>query len=162
VSIVLIPGSFDPLTLGHIEIVKRCSLIFDQVVVLVGFNEQKKGFLEPCKRVEFARDAFKSMPNVTVDMDSGLIVDYAHENNIDIIVKGIRNEEDLAYESEMAYVNNDISFDKYGKVIETLFMNTHPEYYHYSSSLVRKLLALGLPVGKYIHNEHLLFKLINE
>lgn len=159
-SKVLVPGSFDPMTLGHIEIIKRCSAIFDKVVVMVGYNENKKGLLTADQRLRFACDALKDLPNVEVVVFGGLVTDFAHENDIDMIVKGIRNEEDLSYESEMAYVNSDISLQKYGKRTETLFMNSSPEMVYTSSSLVRKLLALNLPVEKYVHAPALLNEII--
>ena len=151
-SKVLIPGSFDPITLGHIDIIKKCSGIFDEVIVMVGFNEAKKGFLSAEKRVAYAKDALNDLTNVEVVSYSGLVVDFAFDNNVNLIVKGIRNREDYEYESEMAYVNNNLSFEKYNKGIETFFINSDPEYKYTSSTLVRKLLELNLSIDKYVHN----------
>ena len=161
-SKILIPGSFDPMTIGHEEIIKRCSTMFDTVVVMVGYNEAKKGLLSVDERILYAKDALKDYDNVVVESYNGLVVDFAHDNGIDFIVKGIRNEKDLAYESEMAYVNSNISFEKYGKRIETFLMNSSPEYAYTSSSLVRSLLGMNLSVDKYVHNPELLLLIIGK
>ncbi len=154
------PGSFDPLTLGHFDIIKRCSTIFDEVIVVVGYNESKKGLLPFEKRVEYIKDAFREFTNVSVTAYSGLTVDFAKENGVDVIVKGIRNSKDLDYENEMTTVNRTLSKDKFGKEIETLYMYCKPEYMYTSSSLVRSLIEMKLPVDAYVHNTELLMKLL--
>ncbi|MBR5309311.1 MAG: pantetheine-phosphate adenylyltransferase [Clostridia bacterium] len=159
-SKVLVPGSFDPFTLGHLDVVKRCSATFDKVVVMVGFNSAKKGFLSEQKRIEYINDAVKELDNVEVIAYDGLVVDFAHDNGIDFIVKGIRNENDVEYESQMACVNKNIALEKYGKGIETLYLQAAPEFVHTSSSLVRQLIGMNLSVSKYVHNENLLLRLI--
>ena len=159
-SKALCPGSFDPMTLGHIDIIKRCSTIFDEVVVLIGKNAEKKGLLSSDKRLEFAKHALKEIKNVDVVVYDGLIVDYAYNNNIDVIVKGIRNSADTEYENEMANTNKCLSVDKYDKAIETLYLMTSPEYTYTSSSLVRQLISMDLPIERYVHNADLLYKLI--
>lgn len=157
---VLCPGSFDPLTLGHLDIIKRCSKIFDQVVVAVGVNENKKVFIPYEKRLEYINDAIRDLPNVSAVLYKGLTVDFAKEQGIDLIVKGIRNSGDFAYENEMAVVNRDISLKKYGREIETLYMYSAPEHIHTSSTLVRDLVSMKLPVDEYVHNDRLLYELI--
>lgn len=157
---VLCPGSFDPLTLGHLDVIRRCSKAFDRVIVAVGVNENKKGFLSYEKRLEYINDAICDLPNVSAVLYTGLTVDFAKEQGIDLIVKGVRNSEDFAYENEMTVVNRDISLKKYGSEIETLYMYSAPEYIHTSSTLVRELVSMNLPVEKYVHNEMLLYKLI--
>ncbi|MBR3994410.1 MAG: pantetheine-phosphate adenylyltransferase [Clostridia bacterium] len=157
-SKVLIPGSFDPITLGHIDIIKKCSKSFDKVIVMVGYNENKKEFLSAEKRVMYALDALKDLQNVDVVSYPGFVIDFAYDNKIDFIVKGIRNNEDFEYESQMASVNYTLSLEKYGRGIETFFINSSPEYRYTSSTLVRQLMELKLPFDKYAHNP----KLLNE
>ncbi len=157
---VLCPGSFDPLTLGHLDIIRRCSAAFDQVIVAVGVNESKKGFLSYEKRLEYIKDAVRDLSNVTAVIYEGLTVDFAFETGADIIVKGVRNFEDFAYENEMTVVNLDIARHKYGRELETLYMYSSPVHMHTSSSLVRKLACSNLPVEKYVHNAQLLYELM--
>lgn len=161
-SKVLCPGSFDPMTLGHISIIGRCASSFDEVVVLVGYNDKKTGLLTAEQRVEFAKDALKDFSNVRIDSYSGLTVDYAYEYNCDLIVKGVRNSVDLEYENEMAIANRVISMSKFGKSIETLYFPSEPLFAYTSSSTVRQLLSLNLPIDKYVHNPELLYKILGK
>lgn len=161
-SKALCPGSFDPLTLGHIDIIKRCSNIFDEVIVLIGKNDQKKGLLSYDARFEYIKDAFKDISNVNFVIYDGLTIDFAFDNNVDVIVKGVRNSADVEYENEMANTNKYLSFDKYGKVIDTLFLQSSPENMYTSSSLVRQLISMNLPIDRYVHNPKLLFKLLGK
>lgn len=161
-SKALCPGSFDPLTLGHYDIIKRCSEIFDEVVVLVGCNAQKKGLLTNDKRVEFALDAFQNEKNINVVAYDGLLIDYINEHNIDVIVKGLRNTSDLEYENEMANTNLLLSMNKYGKSVETMYLPSSSQYAYTSSSLVRQLIEMNLPINNYVHNPGLLYKLLKD
>ena len=158
-SKVLCPGSFDPLTLGHIDIIKRCSQMFDEVIVLIGKNDQKKGMLSYEDRKIFAIDAFKDISNIKVVVYEGLLVDFAFENGIDFIVKGIRNSSDAEYENAMANINMHLSLDKYSRAFETLYLPSLSENTCVSSTLVRELLSLNLPIDRYVHNEELLISL---
>ena len=157
---VLCPGSFDPMTLGHLSVIRRCAALFDKVFVVVGYNENKKGLLTPEQRVLFAKDALGDLPNVEIEAYSGLTVDYAYEHGCSIIVKGVRNSADLDYENEMAIANRDISISKFGKTIETLYFPSEPIYSYTSSSMVRQLLSLHLPIDKYVHNSELLYNIL--
>lgn len=160
VSKVLLPGSYDPMTLGHLDIIKRCSKMFSQVVVMVGNNNQKEYLLSARNRIEYIKDAVRNLTNVSVDFYDGLVVDYAYNHNIDFIVKGIRDENDLRYEKEMAYVNNKISLEKYAKGIETFYLHSEPEFLYTSSTLVRSLIKLDQPYSDYVHNSELLKELL--
>lgn len=157
---VLCPGSYDPITLGHLSVIRRCAAVFDKVFVVVGYNENKKGLLTPEQRVLFAKDALGDLHNVEIEAYSGLTVDYAHEHDCDIIVKGIRNSVDLDYENEMAVANRDISITKFGKSIETLYIPSEPIYIYTSSSTVRQLMSMHLPIEKYVHNSELLYEIL--
>lgn len=159
-SKVIIPGSFDPITLGHLDIIKRSSILFDEVYVVIGINTEKKYILSDEKRLEYVCDAVNDFPNVKVLLHKGLIVDAAHDIGADFIVKGVRNASDLEYENRMADVNRELSLKKRGKIFETVYLPASLEYVHTSSSLVRELISMNLPFDKYVHNPVLLSKLI--
>ncbi len=161
-SKVMLPGSYDPMTLGHIDIIKRCAAMFEEVIVVIGYNEKKHGLLTSAQRVKYAENALFDLKNVEVTSYDGLTIDFAYNNSIDFIVKGIRNNADVSYENEMAYVNGNASFEKFGKRIETLYLSSAPEYMYISSSVVRQMLQVGLSVEKYVHNEELLKRLIGK
>lgn len=149
----MLPGSFDPFTLGHLDIVKRCSKIFDEVVIVIGRNSQKNYLLSVENRVKYIEDAIKDLDNVTCEIWDGIVADFAAENKINVIVKGVRNSTDLDYENIMTFVNRDIANEKYSKALETFYLPCRPEYSNISSSVVRKLLQLDISVDKYVHNE---------
>ena len=159
---VICPGSYDPITLGHIDVIKRCAKIFDYVYVAIGKNPEKKGLLTPEKRAEFARDAFRNYSNVEVVIYEGLTVDLAHKLGCNCVVKGIRNLEDLEYENKMAYANSEIASNKYGENFNTLYIPSKPEKMYISSSYVRQLIALDLDICEYVHNKELLHKLLKK
>lgn len=158
----MLPGSYDPMTLGHIDIIKRCAAMFDKVIVVIGYNEKKRGLLNSIQRVKYAENALCDIKNVYVKSYDGLTIDFAYNNDIDFIVKGIRNDADVSYENEMAYVNGKASFEKFGKRIETLYLSSAPEYMYISSSVVRQMLGVGLSVKEYVHNEDLLKSIIGQ
>lgn len=127
---------------------------------MVGCNEQKSCLLSADKRMEYIKDAVRNLPNVSVDCYDGLVVDYVFNNGIDFIVKGLRDENDLLYEEEMAFVNSNIFAEKYGREVETLYLHSNPVFAYTSSTLVRRLLELNLPVTQYVHNPELLKELL--
>ena len=129
----IFPGSFDPFTLGHHSIVKRTLAFVDEVIVGIGFNEGKKGFLPLEKRVEMIRALYADEPRVKVLPYSGLTVDFAREQGADMIVRGIRSVKDFEYEESIADINRKLSG------IETVFLFTEPELSSVSSSVVREL-----------------------
>lgn len=156
----LIPGSYDPITLGHLDIIKRCSEIFDEVIVLISKNPAKNYLLCSEKRSALAMDAVKEFGNVTVDVYDGLLVDYAKANDIDVTVKGIRNSTDFNYEDNMAKTNVRLSDTIYGTNFETLFMPCHSEFSDISSSLVRLLISRNASVDGLVPNPKLLKELL--
>jgi pantetheine-phosphate adenylyltransferase len=131
------PGSFDPITNGHIDVIERASGLFDQVVIAVLANSSKTGLFSIEERLILAKDAVAHIPNVTVDTWSGLLVDYCKANNIGAIIKGLRAVSDFDYELQMAQMNLQL------KGVDTLLMATKPAYSFLSSSLVREIARYG-------------------
>ena len=131
------PGSFDPITNGHIDVIERASGLFDQVVISVLANSSKTGLFSIEERLVLAKDAVAHIPNVTVDTWSGLLVDYCKANNIGAIIKGLRAVSDFDYELQMAQMNLQL------KGVDTLLMATKPAYSFLSSSLVREIARYG-------------------
>jgi pantetheine-phosphate adenylyltransferase len=131
------PGSFDPITYGHLDIISRASAHFDQVVVAVLENRTKSSLFTVAERIEMIRETTSNLSNVTVDSWSGLLVDYCKTNSIQAIVKGLRAVTDFDYELQMAQVNLQ------GSGVETMFMATAPAHSFLSSSLVKELAHYG-------------------
>ncbi len=131
------PGSFDPVTLGHLDIIGRASLLYDELVVAVGVNASKKRMFSFEERTEMLREAIVDYPNVRVDSFDGLIVDFCKDNGIQVIVKGLRAISDFDYELQMAQMNHGL------QGVETMFMTTNPLYSFLSSSLVKEVATYG-------------------
>lgn len=132
------PGSFDPITNGHLDIIKRASRLFDKVIVAVFYNSAKNCAFSVEERMEMISSATCGIDNIEIVASDKLLVQYMREQNINIIVKGLRMVSDFEYEFQMALANNAQNND-----IETLFMMTSSEYLHLSSSLVRELAHYG-------------------
>ncbi len=132
------PGSFDPLTNGHLDIIKRASKLFDEVTVAVLINTTKKGLLSLEERVELIEAEIKDLPNVKVDSFVGLLVDYCKENDIDVIVRGLRAISDYEYEMQIAQMNRTLNPN-----IETIFLMTNTKYSFLSSSIVKEVVRFG-------------------
>ncbi|QZY57109.1 pantetheine-phosphate adenylyltransferase [Crassaminicella profunda] len=128
------PGSFDPVTNGHLDIIKRTSKLVDKVIVAVLYNSGKNALFTVEERLELLRSVTKDIPNVEIDCFSGLLVDYVKEKNIDVIVKGLRAVSDFEYELQMALTNK-----KLNPEVETMFMMTSGEYSYLSSSIVKEV-----------------------
>ena len=141
---VVCPGTFDPITLGHIDIIKRASSIFDEVTIAVMVNQTKQTLFTVEERIEMTREATSQYPNVKVDSWSGLLVDYCKRNEISIIVKGLRAVTDFDYELQMSQVNLQL------QGVETLFLSTAPAHSFLSSSLVKEIASYGGDVSSYI------------
>jgi len=132
------PGSFDPVTRGHIDIIERAARTFDQVIVAVLTNPRKSPLFTVPERLEMLREATAYMPNVSVMTANGLLVDFAREQGAQAIVKGLRPIQDFEYEWQMGMVNHDLDRD-----IETYFLMSRNEYSYLSSSIVRELASFG-------------------
>ncbi len=131
------PGSFDPVTNGHLDIVGRTAQLFDEVVVAVLINKSKKGMFSVEERIEMLTEQTAAYPNVRVDSFHGLLVDYCRTHEIRAIVKGIRAVSDFDYELQMAQMNHRLSG------VDTLFMPTSPEFSFVASSLVKEVATYG-------------------
>ena len=138
------PGSFDPITNGHLDVIERASHLFDEVVIAVLVNNSKSSLFTIEERIVLARDCVQHLPNVKVDMWSGLLVDYCRENKVDAIVKGLRAVSDFDYELQMAQMNLQL------KGVDTLLMATKPAYSFLSSSLVREIARYGGDVSNLV------------
>jgi pantetheine-phosphate adenylyltransferase len=131
------PGSFDPITFGHLDIIARASAHFDHVVIAVLENRTKSSLFSVAERIEMIRETTSHLSNVSVDSWSGLLVDYCKSNSIQAIVKGLRAVTDFDYELQMAQVNLQ------GSGVETMFMATSPTHSFLSSSIVKELAHYG-------------------
>ena len=136
--IAICPGSFDPVTMGHLDIIRRASVLFDKVIVLVVVNPVKNTSFTPEERVELIRKSVEGIPNVEVDLYMGLLVDYVRSKGAVAIVKGLRAMSDFEYEFQMALTNR-----KLNPEAETVFLTTTAEHMYLSSSLVKQVAGFG-------------------
>lgn len=146
--IAVVPGSFDPVTLGHLDIIERAAGVFDAVHVVVVHNPGKQAMLPIAQRVALIEQAIadRALPSsiLVTSWSVGLLVDYCTDVGASVLVKGVRSQVDVAYETPMAIVNRNLAG------IETVFMLTDPAHAHVSSSLVRQVAALGGDVAPYV------------
>ena len=131
------PGSFDPVTNGHVDVITRAAALYDELVVAVLVNPGKAGLFPVEERMELLREAVAELPNVTVDSFEGLLVHYCRDRDIPVIVKGLRAVSDFEYELQMAQMNRELAG------VETLFVPTAPQVGHLSSSLVKQIATFG-------------------
>ena len=146
-SKVVCPGSFDPITFGHLDIIERAAKLFDEVVIAVLVNKTKTTLFSVDERIEMIKEVTKKFKNVSVDSWSGLLVEYCANNNISMIVKGLRAVSDFDYELQMSQINLQL------KGIETIFMSTSPVHSFLSSSLVKEIANYGGDVSNYVPAE---------
>lgn len=146
--IAVCPGSFDPVTYGHIDIIERSTPLFDKIIVLVLKNKNKHCTFTLDERVDFLRRSLKHIDNIEVDSYDGLLVDYASEKGACAIIKGLRAVTDFEYEFQMALTNRTLNPN-----IETLFMNTSAENMYLSSSLVREVASFGKDIKRFVPEE---------
>lgn len=142
------PGSFDPLTNGHLDILDRSLAIFPEITIVVAGTGQKNPFFTPEERVELIRSVVKDRPGVTVDRWPGLIMDYAKENHVSAVIRGLRAASDFEYEFMMASMNKQLNPD-----VETLFMMTAQHLYFVSSSMIMELARYGGDISGYVPKE---------
>tara|TARA_Y100000746_G_scaffold30655_1_gene23127 strand:+ start:3410 stop:3862 length:453 start_codon:yes stop_codon:yes gene_type:complete len=128
------PGSFDPITIGHLDIVERAIKVFDEIIIAVGDNTNKKYMFPKEKRVEFVKQTFYNYDNVKIESYDGLTVDFCRKNNIEFMIRGLRNPADFEFEKSIALTNREMTD------IETIFLLTSPENSFISSSIVRDLI----------------------
>lgn len=140
------PGSFDPVTLGHYDIIERSSRIFDRVIVGVLCNSAKTPLFTTDERVEMLRYVTAELPNVTVMSFDGLLVDFARQQSADVIVRGLRAVTDFEYELQMAQMNRVIAPE-----IDTLFLTTNLKYAYLSSSMVKEVARYGGDISEFLN-----------
>lgn len=144
-KVAVCPGSFDPVTLGHLDIIRRASCLFDKVIVVVMVNSSKSSNFTVEERVDFLKRATFDIKNVEVDYYSGLLADYVAENNATAVVKGLRVMSDFEYEFQMALTNTSIT-----PSTETIFLPSRMEYMFLSSSIVREVAQRGKDISKFV------------
>ncbi len=137
-KLAVYPGSFDPLTNGHVDIIERGTHLFDKIIVAILVNVDKKPLFTMQERVEIVREVFKGLPNVEVDTFDGLLVDYVQRRKADVIVRGLRALSDFESEFQMALMNR-----RLGPNIETVFMMPAEQYTYISSRLIKEVFSLG-------------------
>jgi pantetheine-phosphate adenylyltransferase len=135
----LITGSFDPITYGHIDIIKRASSMFDELVIGIIKNPRKQGLFTIEERTEMIEKIFSGHPEISVDHFQGLLADYVNQGDFCAVVRGLRTDKDFAYELEMAQVNQKL----FHEGIESVFLMARPEYTIVSSSNVREIVSVG-------------------
>ena len=143
-KLVLFPGSFDPFTLGHADIGSRALEMFDGIVIAVGYNEQKTGWMPVEERVAAIRKLYADEPRITVERYTGLTVDFAREQGIGIIIRGVRTVADFEFEMQLADVNRQLTG------IETILLPASPQLASLSSSIVRELAHFGHDVSAFL------------
>lgn len=148
-KIAICPGSFDPITLGHLNVIRRASAIFDEVVVVVMSNANKKNTMFTAEeRVEFINRAIETYPNVRAEHYTGLLAEYTKRYSGAVIVKGLRANMDFENEFQMAQINKNINPD-----LETMFLTSSEKYTFLSSSMVRELAMYGADLSKFLPSQ---------
>jgi pantetheine-phosphate adenylyltransferase len=145
VRTVIYPGSFDPLTNGHLDIMKRAARLFDSVTVAVANNEEKKPLFTLEERVSLVQQSIQAMPNVTVDSFAGLLVDYVESRGGQAIIRGLRAISDFEFEFQLALMNR-----KLNERVETIFMMPKETYTFLSSRIIKEIARLGGDVGTFV------------
>ena len=144
-KIAVFPGSFDPMTLGHIDLVKRALPLFDKIVVAIGVNSQKKTLFSLEQRIKWLEEVFSSEDKVEVGHFKGLTVNFCKEINATYLLRGLRNASDFDYEKTISQLNSII-----GDQIETIFLISKPEFSHISSTIVREIIKGNGDVSSFV------------
>jgi pantetheine-phosphate adenylyltransferase len=139
------PGSFDPLTFGHIDLIKRAQEIFEEVIVAVAHNPHKHPLFSVKERIQMLKKATADLKGVTVDEFDGLVVDYARKKKVNVLIRGVRMISDFEYEFQMALTNRKLSAD-----IETIFLMPHESYSYLSSKLLKEAASLGADLSSFV------------
>ena len=144
-KIAIYPGSFDPITKGHLDILKNASDIFDKVIIAVARNGEKQGFLTVDERVMLIKESVKEFSNVEVDSFEGLTIEYAKKHGAEVLIRGLRAVSDFEYEMQLSQTNSALCAD-----IKTVFLTTKPKYNFISSSTIKEILRNGGDVSKFV------------
>ena len=142
------PGSFDPVTLGHLNIIKRAAQCFDRVIVCVMVNSKKHGLFTPEERVELLKKATARFPNVEVDYSEGLLAAYAKRRRAHVVVKGLRAVSDFEQEVQMAMINSKVNPE-----LDTVFFPSDEKYTYLSSTVVKEMARYGADLGEFVPRE---------
>lgn len=144
-KIAIYPGSFDPITKGHLDILKTGAGLFDKVIIAVAKNSEKKGFLSVEERVELIKQSVKDIENVEVDSFFGLTIEYAKKKNAEILIRGLRAVSDFEYELQLSQANSALCSD-----IKTVFLTTKPKYNFISSSTIKEIYINNGDISKFV------------
>ena len=144
-KIAIYPGSFDPITNGHLDILKSAAEIFDRVIIAVAHNSNKNGFLTVEERVGLIKQSITGFSNVEVDSFSGLTIEYAKKHNAEVLIRGLRAVSDFEYEMQLSQANSALCSS-----VKTVFLTTKPEYNFISSSTIREILSNGGDISKFV------------
>lgn len=139
------PGSFDPITRGHLDVLKRAAGIFDKVIIAVLINSSKKSFLPIEDRIKLIKESCSDLDNVEVDSFDGLTIDYARQKNANILIRGLRAVSDFEYEMQLSQTNNALAPD-----INTVFLITKPKYNFISSSTIKEIAQMKGDISKFV------------
>ncbi len=144
-KVAIYPGSFDPITKGHLDVLKRAADIFDKVILVVSVNVNKKSFLTTEERVKLIKESCKDITNVEVDSFSGLTIEYAKKRNANVIIRGLRAVSDFEYEMQLSQANSALCNE-----IHTVFLITKPKYNFISSGTVREIAQMRGDISKFV------------
>ena len=144
-KVAIYPGSFDPITNGHLDILNRASNIFDKVIIAVAKNSEKHGFLSVEERLNLIKESVKGMSNVEVDSFEGLTIEYAKKQGAQVLIRGLRAVSDFEYEMQLSQTNSALCED-----LQTVFLITKPEYNFISSSTIKEILLNGGDISKFV------------
>lgn len=144
-KIAIYPGSFDPITYGHLDILKNASEIFDKVIIAVAHNGAKTGFLSVEERVELIKNSVNGIENVEVDSFEGLTVEYAKKHGANVLIRGLRAVSDFEFEMQLSQTNSALCDE-----IKTVFLTTKPKYNFISSSTIKEIYANGGDISKFV------------
>lgn len=144
-TIAIYPGSFDPITYGHLDILKNAAGIFDRVIIAVAHNSNKSGFLSVDERLELIKLSVKDISNVKVDTFEGLTIEYAKKIGAKVLIRGLRAVSDFEFEMQLSQTNSSLCDE-----IKTVFLTTKPEYNFISSSTIKEILQNGGDISKFV------------
>ena len=139
------PGTFDPITKGHLDVINRAQKLFSKIVILVAHHNEKNPLFTVEDRRKMIKEAVRGMKNVKVDSYDGLLVDYAKKNNIRVVIRGLRAISDFEYEFQMALMNRKISPE-----VETIFLVPHESFTYLSSSLIKEIIEVGGDISHFV------------
>lgn len=143
--VAIYPASFDPITNGHLDLIHRAARLFDELILAVAINVEKKGLFTLEERLVLLREVVRELPNVRVDAIDGLLVDYARKQNAHFVIRGLRALSDFEYEFEMAVMNAHMNPE-----LETLFLMTSERWFYVSASRIRELAGFGADVSEFV------------